>query len=504
MSAGKDDLFRLIQSMSKSEKRYFKMESKKAGDKTSNHIKFFDAINDLEEYDEGVLKKKLRKEKFIAHLSAEKRYLYKAVLRSIRNFRGDQSVFAQIKTLVIDANYLSERSLNDQAKKILDKAGKLAAKIDDTVSLLEINLKKQQLSIADKIKEHQQNIEFLMKEKNEIIHLLMIKLELRDIYNKIGAANTENNHAQILDLIQGRENILDQAQNTNSFYATLWHHAIMANYYKSLGELEKLSEMRTNIVELWNQYPDIKKESFHTYLLDLANISASYFKQNQIETAFKYLQLLENEKPVNAFDRVLVFEKVTIKKLIYFMSKGNFDEAQSLVPGIESTLEKISASKSTIITIKINIAILYFCVENFHVCLTWVNKIINTPKSKIRIDIQGLSRLLAIVAQIEIGESYETIDNFCRSTQRFFQKNNLKNNNQESLILLDYFWKYYISSQKQKTEILDQFKLTIEEFRSHPTKKLTLGLEEFHYWIRSKLEKKSIARLIKESNSTRD
>ena len=150
MGKGREDLFHLIQSMSKSEKRYFKMESKKAGNKTSNHVKLFDAINNLEEYDEEVLKKKLRKEKFIQHLSAEKRYLYQAVLRSIRNFRGDQSIFAQIKTMVVDANYLLERALYDQAENILDKAQKLAEKIDDTVSLLEINVKRQLLSTAHK------------------------------------------------------------------------------------------------------------------------------------------------------------------------------------------------------------------------------------------------------------------------------------------------------------------------------------------------------------------
>ena len=143
MNSGKADLFHLIRSMSKSEKRYSKMESKKAGDKTSNHIKLFDAINKMEEYDEDILKRKLKKETFVKHLSAEKRYLYQAILKSIRNFRGDQSIFAQIKSLVIDANYLQERSLYSQAKNMLNKAEKLAKKIDDTISLLEINFKKQ-------------------------------------------------------------------------------------------------------------------------------------------------------------------------------------------------------------------------------------------------------------------------------------------------------------------------------------------------------------------------
>ena len=142
MNTRKDDLFQLIRSMSKSEKRYFKMESKKAGNKTSNHIKLFDTINNLEDYDEEVLKKKLKKEKFVEHLSAEKRYLYQAVLKSIRNFNSDKSIFTQLKNMVMDANQLLGRGLYTQAEKMLDKAHKMAEKMDDSVSLLEINLKK--------------------------------------------------------------------------------------------------------------------------------------------------------------------------------------------------------------------------------------------------------------------------------------------------------------------------------------------------------------------------
>ena len=504
MSAKRDDLFQLIQSMSKSEKRYFKMESKKAGNKTSNHIKLFDAINNLEEYDEEILKKKLKKEKFIDHLSAEKRYLYQAVLRSIRNYRGDQSTFAQIKTMVIDANYLLERSLHDQAAKILDKAAKLAAKIDDSVSLLEINLTRQEFSRNYKKKEHQQEIEALMKDKDEIVELLLTKLEIRDIYNKIGSVASANNKVLILDLISGKESFLEDAQYLDSFFVKLWRYGIMAHYYKSYGDLEKLSEIRSNLVALWNQYPDIKEELHYKYLLHLSNIISSNFALNQMDLAFKYLQILENEEPKNSYERIFIFERVAIKKLIYFMSTGNFDKALSLVPFIESALEEYPMRASSSIAIKSNISILFFCIEEFHSCLFWSNKIINTTKTNIRVDIQRTNRLRAIIAQIEMDEDNDIIDNICRSTKRYLQKNGASKTNQVELIILDYLWKYHNMLQTQKEELLSQFKLKIEEFQNHPTKKLILVLEEIHFWIRSKLEKKPMAQLIKESYGSRN
>ena len=501
MNSGKADLFHLIKSMSKSEKRYFKMESKKAGDKTSNHIKLFDAINKMEEYDEDILKKKLKKETFVRHLSAEKRYLYQAVLKSIRNFRADQSIFAQIKSLVIDANILMERSLNNQAKKLLDKAAKLAEKIDDTISLLEINLKKQLLSIRNKKKDHKGVIEQLMKEKDEIINFLLKKLELRDILNKTGYAQMEDNRAQIIEHIKGKESLLKQHEEHPSFYAQLWTYGIYGNYHQGTGKLQKLINIRSKTVDLWNQHPVIKEEFFHQYIVDLANISVAYFTQGQTEKAIEYMKILENERPKTMFDQVYIFEKVSNKKLIYNMSIGDFETAKSFVPKIEFDLESLPIRKTSSTTIKSNIAVLYFCLEDFKQCLTWTDKVINAPKSNIRLDIQKFNRLLAIIAQIELEDGFEIIDNFCRATHRFLTKNSQKKSHNNELIMLDFLWKYHKTAPKDQKEILTQFKNWIETTRKHPIKKLTSGLEEFHFWTRSRLEKKPIALLIKESNS---
>ena len=68
---GKDDLYRLIKAMSKSEKRYFSIDANKSGKEGAKYLKLFRAINDLEEWDDVKLKKK-----FKTNLSSDKKYLY--------------------------------------------------------------------------------------------------------------------------------------------------------------------------------------------------------------------------------------------------------------------------------------------------------------------------------------------------------------------------------------------------------------------------------------------
>jgi hypothetical protein len=59
-----NELFELIKSLTKSEKRFFKLQSSlQSGDK--NYIRLFDTIDKMSEYDEEEVKSNFKGEKFI-------------------------------------------------------------------------------------------------------------------------------------------------------------------------------------------------------------------------------------------------------------------------------------------------------------------------------------------------------------------------------------------------------------------------------------------------------
>jgi hypothetical protein len=90
------ELFKLIKSLSKSEKRFFKLSSSlQSGDK--NYLKLFDFIEDLEVYDEELVKEMFKKEKFIKHLPSEKNHLYRLILKSLRSFYSEKSISSILK-----------------------------------------------------------------------------------------------------------------------------------------------------------------------------------------------------------------------------------------------------------------------------------------------------------------------------------------------------------------------------------------------------------------------
>ena len=85
------ELFNLITSLTKSEKRFFKLSSSlQSGDK--NYLKIFDFIESQSYYDEAKLKEEFKAEIFVNHLPSEKNHLYKLILKSLRAFYSEQSI----------------------------------------------------------------------------------------------------------------------------------------------------------------------------------------------------------------------------------------------------------------------------------------------------------------------------------------------------------------------------------------------------------------------------
>src|SRR5688572_25646962 len=97
----KGNLFLLIKSLSKSEKRYFKLFADN-GKSDSNYLQLFEAIDKQEEFDEDAIRKKFKGKAFTAQLHVAKIYLSELILKSLRNFHANDSVNGQVLDLIRD------------------------------------------------------------------------------------------------------------------------------------------------------------------------------------------------------------------------------------------------------------------------------------------------------------------------------------------------------------------------------------------------------------------
>jgi len=91
-----EELFLLIDSMSKSEKGYFiKYCSKFISGRDTGYLKLFNAVavqTPKGKYDEEKIKSKHKGEKFVRNISVYKNYLYDLILNSLREYGRKKSV----------------------------------------------------------------------------------------------------------------------------------------------------------------------------------------------------------------------------------------------------------------------------------------------------------------------------------------------------------------------------------------------------------------------------
>ena len=116
-----DELFQLIKSLDKTEKRLFKLYVKRiSGTDDLKMITLFDALDKMEEYDEDKLlqkNKSLKKQQ----LSNMKTYLYRQILSCLRQVSDDDNVDMQLHEQMGYARILYNKGLYHQSLKVLDK-----------------------------------------------------------------------------------------------------------------------------------------------------------------------------------------------------------------------------------------------------------------------------------------------------------------------------------------------------------------------------------------------
>jgi len=124
-NAHKDALFVLVKSLSKSEKRQFKLYVGRLGvNADAKFLALFNLLDKIKQYDEkvilesGIVKK--------AQLSNLKAHLYKQILVSLRLNPVNQNIRVQIREQLDFATILYQKGLYKQSLKILDKAKAVA------------------------------------------------------------------------------------------------------------------------------------------------------------------------------------------------------------------------------------------------------------------------------------------------------------------------------------------------------------------------------------------
>ena len=490
----KEDLFHLIRAMSKSEKRYFTIDAKKSGRRSSNYLELFQAINQMEEYSEQKLQKKFGK-----NLPADKSYLYDAILRSMRDYRSSKSRAARIKEMILDARYLYERGLYHQSEERFIQAKELAQELDDQLALLEISREQLNYVWVTKPKDYGPQINRLLDEKDEYIENINEELRYLSMSYQIQMAKSQPDKVE-----QIRPHIpagLGDATPPRSIHAKRRFLQSCALYFDLLAkDDEKANVYYSKMVELWDQYPAIKEEEYIRYIADIFNLLHNSYNQKKYEQFEHLLTKIENEQPSNYHDQRLLFKQLTNYKLLYYLNLG-IEEGHEIL--VEQVIHGISAYKLNPVSqliIAFNLTLLLFILERHQLSLEWCEQILKNYNRKVSNDnFQLATLLIQLLCSYEIGD-IDQLDSSIRALQR-----NLKQSPYEGVFFRStarFIRKLSHSTEKQGIKLLISFEAKIKASTTDGQETPPLGMHDLMLnWIKSKLEKKAIRLILREAVS---
>ncbi len=502
----KDNLFVLIKSLSKSEKRQFKLYAGRLGGNTnSKFIALFNILDKLKEYNEEViLSSKIVKKTQLSNLKA---HLYKQILISLRLNPSHQNIRIQIREQLDFATILYHKGLYKQSLKILDKSKNIAIENEEkniAYEIVELEKIIESQYITRSISGRADELTIQAKElsmQNVITSKLSnLSLQLYGILLKTGYVRNDNEHQIVTNYFNARMpkynyDKLGFREKLWLYKSHLWYSFLVHDFVTAYKYANKWVELFYRQSEMINLNPVFFLKGNH-YLLESLFLLRHHTKFKQ--SLEKLDKIISSESfPSNGNIEVLSFLYIYNNKLNLHFMEGNFERG---IPLVDEILTKITQLKSRIdehhiMLLYYKIASLYFGAGQFKKCIEYLNKVIENKSVQAREDLMCFSRLLNLIAHYEAGLDY-SLEVQLKSTFKFLIKmNDLYEVQKEVINFLKNLGGIYPHNINKEFKKLHT---RLKELESHPYERRAFLYLDFISWLESKIEHRPIAEIIQE------
>lgn len=428
-----DQLFQLIQSLNKGEKRHFKLyASRHKGGENAKFLKLFDLINNQTNYNE---EKILAKDKSLkpSQLPNLKQNLYKQIMASLRMLHSSSDITLSIREIIDNATILYNRCLYQQSLKTLEKGKELAKKYEKNVLLLDIHSLEKKLISKIVKKDIQDRIDGLVPEGEELLKKLTnintfsnLSSKLYGLYIKLGFTRNSADFEIVNSFLYSSLPAFKE-ENLSLEEKMYLYNAFVA-YYFFIQDYRRAYDYAKKLEGLFEGNDDIIQSKLEMYVKSINSLLDSQSKLSQyeefIQTSLKFEAIISRES-LKVSDNVayLMFKYSSKHKLDKHFMLGEFNkgviEVENVVEQLEIYNDKLNDHSKQIFYYKF--ACMYFGNDQYKEAVNWLNKIINAKDEDIRSDISGFARILILICHYELNND-DLVEYFARSTYRFLAK----------------------------------------------------------------------------------
>lgn len=501
-----DELFQLVKSLEKAEKRNFKLfVQRNLGTADLKITVLFDALDSMEEYDEEVLLRKAKTLK-IAQLPNLKANLYRQILASLRTLRDDSNVEIQLHEQMEYARILYNKGLYQQTLKTLARVKELAKTFHQSTfwhQALAFEKKVELLHITRSIQNRAEALSTEVNLLNERLSLIgnlsNLSLQLYSWYIHTGHARNEKDAAAVLTFFSSR--LPPDTHLIKSFFGRLylfqsycWQALIVQDFLLYYRYAQRW-------VDLFEEEPAMKKVEPLFYIKGLHNLLHVHFmlrnypKFDEVLRHFEAFAATE-EAGTNMNIQVQTFVYLTLARINEHFLKGTFSEGLKWAQEIEARLIswQLQIDRHRTLVFYYKIACLYFGAGDAGTAVEYLNRIIH-PKADLRSDLQCYARLLHLIAHYELG-NYDILEHLIKSTYRFMaQMETLSAVEEEIFRFLRK--SFQLNSPARIRSAFSVLKEKLEKRRDDPYESRSFMYLDIIGWLESKIEGVTVQEVIK-------
>lgn len=502
-----EELFDLIKSLTKSEKRFFKLSSSlQSGNK--NYLKIFSAIDKQPEYDEEALKKEFKKETFIKHFPSEKNHLYKLILKSLRAYHSDNSVSSILKQEIKNIEILYMKSLYKECNKFLERAKKMAITHEKFYYLYELlSWEKVLLEEAYEEGEFTVDLDKLIADEKHVIEKLRNLAAYHVLYSKInylfrsGGYSRNDKDRKVVEEISNHPLIKEKNTALSSRAATICY--FIQGFCAMANRDWKVSKVKfIRVKEIFDKNDLIKKDIPKRYIRALSNLVKCDTELCDYAEAKRLMDEMDHLKSVKGFNtldvQLLIFKESKLAFLKLCQRQGRFHEGAEQIESIidEIELYRGRINKEQEIKFYYNFAYIYFGIGEYNKALFWINKVLNDNETNLRQDIYGYARVFNLVIHYEL-ENKELLEYIIKSTHRYLNKRN-RAYEIEGLMINSFKKLAKAYSPEQERKLMKKLQPELDEVLKNDADRVILEYFDYSAWLKSKLEKRPLCEVIAE------
>ncbi len=507
-----DKLFVLIKSMTKSEKRYFRLFADWHGRKrSSKYLALFDALDAQDVYDEEAMRHSLGSALETQHLAELKLYLYNSILKALYLFNLEDSVESRVSMLTRQGEILRRKKLHNQAEQLFAKATRLAMQNDQPYfafdiyaqRYLQLVLEQNNPDFAEKFERFFDELHHYNAINSNILDYWHLNARMYVAMNKVGQPRSEEDLAHYAAIMN--HELMRNPDLALSPIAKRNYYLNHATYNRSINRPAKALEYYREILAMQMGSKRTSNRLSSGIATNLYNICLTCIDARDPDAFARYHRMLLQEceqDPASASYRLRINALSLVPNIS--ISSGDFAAASEGIAQLEEAIRRYKGRMAIGFEVYTHFMgfVTQFGLEHYDRAIDYLNRILDNRRAEAeQKSMYYAARLLLVVTHYEL-QNFDLLDYLLKSTYKFLSS---RGSVFKFELLVTGFFRSILAdsdTQRLQKELIKLREALRELHQDHFERPVFEGFD-YEAWVTSKLENRSFADVLRQQFNER-